>query len=201
MYELMKRKYVSVIVIVSVFCYFTRTVDLISAVLLFVLISNRGFVSAKKVLTNLSIGYMGISVILGLYRLVMLLTQMQVFSTSIRTRDIYMVYSIVGLVSVFIMIAMALIYFIMERKYKLDKLFLFVLTMPLIGGVLIVIDGYVINKIYNYFLDLNRESGFGFGTINFGPNNLITVTKFILLVYLIMKPKFNGVLKEHIVEE
>ena len=125
------------------------------------------------------------------------LIRMKVINSELSTQDQYMIYSVSAFIVVLIRVIMFIVYLAMEYKNNIDKLFLVVLSIPFIAVIVTTIDMLIINKIYNFMLNWNLESGFSAGAITLPTSSLFSMIQVILLVYLIMKPKDSVLIESY----
>ena len=165
--------------------------------LLYLFISTLEYGNTKKVLTKLSYSYIILVIALGLYRMFMYLIRLKVINSELSTQDQYLVYAVSAFIVVLIRVIMFIVYLAMEYKNNIDKLFLVVLSIPFIAVIVTTVDMLIINKIYNFMLNWNLESGFAAGAITLPTSSLFSMIQVILLVYLIMKPKDSVLIESY----
>ena len=195
MFEYIKRKPVVVGVIVIAFALITRTIDLIPALLIYLIVSSLPYTKTKKVMNVMAWIYVSVSVLFGLGSIISILDRLRVIDLSSTFR--IQLYSSGAIVHTFVLISMLVVYVILEYGNKINKAFVVALALPLIGIIYYAVDTLVTNAIYNFVLNRDIEDGFASGVINLGQNSIFVILHVMLLLYIVIKSNiFEEVEKE-----
>lgn len=184
-----KNKPVTVMIIMAVFVHVTRSSDLVIGLLLYVFVLTLKNFKTKKILRALSISFIIFAIFSGIINVLTLMSSLNILPMTRTNTLALFIYSIGASGIMIITIAMIIVYLVLENKENYNKLFLIALIAPIIGTIIYVSESFLLNAIYNYFLNVNNTNGFATGSITIGNSPLFSLIQLLILVYLILKSR------------
>ena len=177
------------IVLILVFSLLTRTTELIGAVLVYLVVQGLPTYSqSKKVMLVLSKINLIVAVLYGLLALAIFVFRIGVLNVYVT--PYIMIYSGYALAVSLYHLAIFIVFLVKEKnKDSLNKIFAVALILPLIGTLYVIIDHFLVDALYNFFLSLGGSGAIG--SMSGSSTGLFYTIHIILLVYVFTMQKYD----------
>ena len=177
------------IVLILVFSLLTRTTELIGAVLVYLVVQGLPTYSqSKKVMLVLSKINLIVGVLYGLLALAIFVFRIGVLNVYVT--PYIMIYSGYALAVSLYHLAIFIVFLVKEKnKDSLNKIFAVALILPLIGTLYVIIDHFLVDALYNFFLSLGGSGAIG--SMSGSSTGLFYTIHIILLVYVFTMQKYD----------